>query len=170
MSFTLLDWDIWVGGRVLIAMSSCKQGAKEEPFVPDLPEIQLPVKCGCVLLSITGNRVLRQATLFWNMSVYIQAAARWQLESGAQHKGRSTSAIRTTILERLTVLHCCVKYIWRGAKQSLMHFIPSFQWRQTVLMHLYNYSLTRLINLEICYCTVIKELVVFSLGRMFLNN
>lgn len=40
-----------------------------------------------------------------NISIYIQATARWQLENSAQHKGRSTWAIRMTILERVIALN-----------------------------------------------------------------
>lgn len=117
MSLALLGGVMWAGGGILITASPCKPWANGEPFVLVLPEIPLPLKGGCVLLFITWNPVVRQATLFWNIRIYIQATTHWKLKNSAWQKGRTTLTIRMAILERVVVLNWCVKYIWWGVKK-----------------------------------------------------
>lgn len=109
---------MWAGSRVLITTSPCKLWTNKESFVLVLPEIQLPVMGRCVSLFITWNSVVRQATLFWNIRIYIQATTHWQLKNRTWQKGRTTLIIRMTILGWVVVPSWYVKYIWWGAKKS----------------------------------------------------
>lgn len=116
IGFKLPDEDMWNSDGVLITSSPFKHWAKWGAICSCFAWNSSAYRGWSILLFITWNSVLRQTTLFWNISADIQATSRLTSENSAQNREGVRFGYQDTILEKVIILNghlkgisCCAK-------------------------------------------------------------
>lgn len=103
----------------------------------------------------TRSSVMRKTTLFWNLSVSIQATSRLTSENSAEHRAGLRSGAQNAILEMVITFNRCVKCTWCRVKVPDTLQLKFKQKTNTQVIILHSDS---------------ELFIVFPLGRMFSND